>query len=222
MPISSLSGNITKDIIDNLQSEQSFFRSVYSPEENFYLLSFVGQNVTYCFDIRTKTANGSYRVTRWPDTGFSAYAKKEDGDLLIGTSNGISQYSGFQDNGQAYRFKYASPGLSFGDSSRIKMVKKLKPTVVGASDTTVFLKWSYDFSGAYAIESFQAANQTPALFGVSEYNESEFTGGTLVTRKSINATGFGTSVVIGVEAEINSSQLSLQEINVMALIGKLA
>ena len=222
MPISSLSGNITKDIIDNLQSEQSFFRSVYSPEENFYLLSFVGQDVTYCFDIRTKTANGSYRVTRWPDTGFSAYAKKEDGDLLIGTSNGISQYSGFQDNGQAYRFKYASPGLSFGDSSRIKMVKKLKPTVVGASDTTVFLKWSYDFSGAYAIESFQAANQTPALFGVSEYNESEFAGGTLVTRKSINATGFGTSVVIGVEAEINSSQLSLQEINVMALIGKLA
>ena len=89
MPISSLSGNITKDIIAALQNETEFFRSVYSPEEGFYLLTFVGQDVTYCFDVRGTLENGSYRTTRWPSTGFSAYVRLENGDLQIGTSNGI-------------------------------------------------------------------------------------------------------------------------------------
>jgi hypothetical protein len=221
MPISSLSGNITKDIISGLQSEQSFFRSVYSPEENFYLLTFVGQDLTYCFDVRAQTENGSYRVTRWPNTTFSAYEKKENGDLLIGTSNGISQYTGFQDNGAAYRFKYYSPSLTFGDSSRIKILKKLKPTLVGANNATVFLKWAYDFEGTYATAEFTVGNQISGFFNESEYTEVEFTGGALTNQRSLNATGYGTSVVVGLEADISESQLSLQEINVMALIGKL-
>ena len=72
MPISSLSGNISKDIIAALQNETEFFRSVYSPEEGFYLLTFVGQDVTYCFDVRGTLENGSYRVTRWPSTSFTS------------------------------------------------------------------------------------------------------------------------------------------------------
>ncbi len=41
MPITSLSNTITKDIIDLLQNEIGFYRTVYSPEEGFYLLTFV-------------------------------------------------------------------------------------------------------------------------------------------------------------------------------------
>ena len=109
LPLSSLSGNITKDIINALQTENTFFRSAYSPEEGFYLLTFVGQDNTYCFDVRGTTENGSYRVTRWPSTGFTAYERLENGDLQIGTSNGISKYVGYQDNGLGYRFKYLQP-----------------------------------------------------------------------------------------------------------------
>jgi hypothetical protein len=122
LPLSSLSGNITKDIINALQTENTFFRSTYSPEEGFYLLTFVGQDNTYCFDVRGTTENGSYRVTRWPSTGFTAYERLENGDLQIGTSNGISKYVGYQDNGLGYRFKYYSPSLTFGDSARIKIL----------------------------------------------------------------------------------------------------
>jgi len=221
MPISSLSGNITKDIINALQSENTFFRSIYSPEEGFYLLTFVGQNVTYCFDVRGTTENGSYRVTRWVSTGFTSYERKENGDLLIGTSEGISKYEEYTDNGQAYRFKYYSPSLTFGDSSRIKILKKLKPTLVGANNATVFLKWAYDFKGSYATAEFTVGNQITGFYGESEYTAVEFTGGALTNQKSLNATGYGTSIVVGLESDINGSQLSLQEINVMALIGKL-
>jgi hypothetical protein len=221
LPISSLSGNITKDIIGGLQTENTFFRSVYSPEEGFYLLTFVGQDTTYCFDVRGTTENGSYRVTRWVSTGFTSYTRQEDGTLLIGTSKGISEYDGYQDDGSPYRFKYYSPSLTFGDSSRIKILKKLKPTLVGANNATVFLKWAYDFKSSYATAEFTVGDQITGFFGVSEYTAVEFTGGALTNQKSLNATGYGTSIVVGLEADINGSQLSLQEINVMALIGKL-
>ena len=221
MPVSSLSGNITKDIINALQTESTFFRSAYSPEEGFYLLTFVGQDNTYCFDVRGTTENGSYRVTRWPSTGFTAYTRLDNGDFYIGTSEGISQYVGYQDNGLGYRFKYYSPSLTFGDSSRIKILKKLKPTLVGANNATVFMKWAYDFEGTYATAEFTVGDQITGFFGESEYTTVEFTGGALTNQRSLNATGYGTSVVVGLEAEIDGSQLSLQEINVMALIGKL-
>ena len=221
LPISSLSGNITKDIINALQTENTFFRSAYSPEEGFYLLSFVGQDNTYCFDVRGTTENGSYRVTRWPSTGFSCYARLDNGVFYIGTSEGISEYTGYQDNGLGYRFKYYSPSLTFGDSSRVKILKKLKPTLVGANNATVFMKWAYDFEGTYATAEFTVGDQITGFFNESEYTAVEFTGGALTNQRSLNATGYGTSVVVGLEAEIDGSQLSLQEINVMALIGKL-
>ena len=221
LPISSLSNNITKDIINTLQNETQFFRSAYSPEEGFYLLTFAGQDVTYCFDVRGTLENGSYRTTRWPSTGFTAYTRLENGDLQIGTSNGISKYEGFQDNNLAYRFRYYSPSLTFGDSSRIKILKKLKPTLVGANNSVVFMKWAYDFDTTYATSQFTVGTQITGFFGESEYTTVEFTGGQLTNQRSINATGYGTSVQVGLESEIDGSPLSLQEINVMALIGKL-
>jgi hypothetical protein len=221
MPISSLSGNITKDIISALQNETEFFRSIYSPEEGFYLLAFTGQNVIYCFDVRSILENGSYRVTRWVGTGFTSFTRLENGTVYVGTTNGISQYAGYQDNGLKYRFKYYSPSLTFGDASRAKILKKLKPTLVGANDATVFLKWAYDFDTTYSTAEFTVGTQISGYYGESEYTTVEFTAGQLTSQRSLNATGYGTSVVVGLEADINGTALSLQEINVMALIGKL-
>ena len=220
MPISSLSDTITKDIINLLQNETEFYRSVYSPEEGFYLLSFVGQDVTYCFDVRGTLENGSYRATRWPGTGFTAYTRLESGELYIGTTEGISEYSGYSDNGTKYRFKYYSPGLTFGDPSMLKRVKKIRPTLVGANSATVFLKWAYDFDTFYRTAEFTVGNQQPAFYNESEFNVGEFTGGELTSRRAVNATGGGGVINIGLEADINGFALSLQEINVLVLKGK--
>lgn len=223
-PISSLSANITKDIIISLQNEDEFYRSVYSPEENFYLLSFVGQDVIYCFDVRGQLENGAYRVTRWIGTGFTAFSRLDDGTLYIGTTNGISEYKGYKDNNIKYRFKYYGPGLTFGDAGRIKLLKKIKPTIVSSNASDVFLKWAYDFSTVFSTERLPlAGGGVSGEFNVSEFNSTaEYTIGDNVTsRRNVNATGYGTSVTVGMEADINGFALSLQEINVMALLGKL-
>jgi hypothetical protein len=225
MPISTLSRTITKDIISLIQGETEFFRSVYSPEENFYLLTFVGQQTTFCFDVRGTLEDGSYRVTRWPGSVFTSYERLANGTLYVGSSEGISEYTGYSDNGSAYRFKYFSPSLTFGDVSKLKILKKIKPTLVGANSATVFMKFAYDFGTAFRTTEFTVGNQQPAFFNVNEFGTnssplSEFTGGELTNQRSLNAVGSGSTVVVGLESDINGFALSLQEINLLALIGK--
>jgi hypothetical protein len=221
MPINSLSGNITKDIIRLLQNETEFYRTVYSPEEGFYLLTFTSQDTTFCFDVRGTLENGSYRVTRWPGTGFTAYGRLENGTLYIGNGEGISTYSGYLDNTSTYRFKYYSPGLTFGDPSLLKILKKIRPTFVGANSSTVFLKWAYDFDSFFSTQEFTVGTQITGYYNVSEYNSTaEFTGGELTSRRGVNATGGGGVITIGLESDINGSSLSIQEINVLVLKGK--
>jgi hypothetical protein len=227
MPISTLSKTITKDIIKEIQGENTSFRSVYSPEENFYLLSFVGRNTTFCFDLRGTLEDGSYRVTRWPQSVFTAYERLEDGTLHIGSTEGIGTYSGYQDNGQSYRFKYYSPSLTFGDPSKLKFIKKIKPTIIGPSNATAFIKLAYDFSETYKNVTFTIPQATTvAEFNVSEFGAnsnplSQFSGESKqIVRKGLNGSGSGSTVVVGLESDINGSELSLQEINILALLGK--
>lgn len=226
MPLSTLSKTITKDLIRLIQNETQFFRTVYSPEESFMLLTFVGQQVTFCFDLRGTLEDGSLRVTRWPNSTYTAYKRTKDGQLFIGSSEGISTYTGYSDNGTAYRFVYESPMLSFGDSSRLKMLKKLRPIIVGGNDSLAILKFAYDFSNAFRTISFKIKNQLSALFGINEFGAnsnplSEFSSGEQLTNnRTFNARGSGSTIVIGLEADIDGTELSLQEINVLALIGK--
>jgi len=220
MPITSLSSTITKDIIQLINEANEIYKSVYFPEENFYLITFSNQDMTYCFDTKGTLENGAYRVTRWPGTGFTAYERKDDGTLLIGGAHGLGNYSGYQDNGSSYPFKYFSPELSFGDPSKLKFLKKIRPTIVGGSGLDILFKWDYDFGSAYNAAFITLSSQATAEFGVDEFNIGQFSSGVLTSKQAINANGSGGTLSIGLETAINGGELSLQEINILALVGK--
>jgi hypothetical protein len=223
LPISDLSSNVKKDIIKSIESRTEPTSSVYSPENSFYLITFPDQNKTYCFDLKGRLENNTYRTTTWDSSLFKCYERKTDGTLLVGNSEGIGEYTGYQDNGSTYSFKYYSPALTFGDSSKGKMLKKINPTLIGGPDTTVFLKWAYDFDSFYNTKEFLVSDQVPYFYNESatEYTVAEFTSNIdVISRPKINGTGFGSLVTIGVEADINGYEFSIQEINVLALIGR--
>jgi hypothetical protein len=305
MPITSLSGTITKDIIRLINEFGETFSSVYHPEENFYLITFVSQEIIFCFDVRGTLENGSYRATRWPGTDFTCFTRKDNGDLLIGSKWGIGQYSGYYDYGYnkdgelgsiSYRFKYLSPELTFGETSKLKFIRKIRPTIVGGSETTVYLTWAYDFGTVLTSVPLVLSSQTTAEFSTAQYpvfselssygisstgdvDEGEtvvvnkflgdfteaptvgsgggallngdsyfdtntdlfyvyidgafvdlyslvpstfdqFSTGQLTSRTGVNANGSGSTLVIGMEADINGQELSIQEINVLALLGR--
>jgi len=220
LPISDLSLNVKTEIISLINNRTLPTASVYSPENSFYVITFPDQLTAYCFDLKGRLENGAYRVTRWTSIPHKSFEVKTDGTLYIGTTDGIGTYSGYVDNTTAYRFRYYSPGLTFGDPAKTKLLKKLRPTLVGATGATVFMKWAYDLATDFKTYEFTVGNQVPAYYGVDEFAIGEFTGGELTTRNSVQATGNGSIITIGLEADIDGSALSLQEINVLALMGK--
>ncbi len=220
MPISSLSGTITKDIISLLTTESEFYRSVYYPEENFYLLNFVGHNTIFCFDVRGTIENGAYRATRWPGTGFTCFERKDNGDLLIGSSLGIGQYTGYNDNSGTYRLQYTSPELSFGDPAKLKFLKKIRPTIFGGEGATLFFRWAYDFKTTSGSSYVTLSDYATSEYNVDEFNIGQFSLGKFTSRKNVNTTGSGGTLSINMEADVDGKEISLQEINVLALMGK--
>jgi len=220
LPTTDLSRNIKQDLISAVQDRTEPTSSVYSPENYFYLITFPSENITYCFDLRGILENGAYRVTRWPSNSFKAYERKTDGTLYIGTADGIGVYEGYQDAGQSYRFRYYSPGLSFGDSSKVKMLKKLRPTIVGSGGEDMTIYWSYDFTESYSRALLVLNSAETAYYGEAEYGVNNYAGGVTTTRRAINGTGAGSVVTIGAEVDVNGSPVSIQEINVLALMGR--
>ena len=220
LPLSDLSLNVKSDIINLINNRSVPTASVYSPENSFYLIAFPGQSTIYCFDLKSKLENNTYKATRWVSVPHKSFEVSTDGTVYIGTADGIGTYSGYLDNTSSYRFRYYSPGLTFGDPSKIKLLKKVRPTIVGAAGASCFMKWAYDFNTTYSTYEFTIGNQSPAYFGIAQFNINEYTGGELTTRNPVNTTGNGSIITIGLEAEIDGDALSLQEINVLALIGK--
>ena len=242
LPLSDLSINVRTELVDLIDNRSCATESAYSPEHAFYLVAFPDQDTVYCFDLKGKLENNAFRATRWPGSKFKSFERKNtDGTLLIGTKDGLGFYDGYSDQvnnsgsieQDSYLFKYYSPALTFGDPSKLKFLKKLRPTIVGANSSTVFMKWAYDFGTTESTAAFSIGNQVPFNFNepASQFGESpdingtsfqvaEYTGGGITTRRSVNTTGSGSVVTIGMESEINGFPLSLQEINVLALMGK--
>ena len=225
MPVRDISKNVRNDLLYiNAQQVNSPLRSIYSPEEAFYLLSFSDSKYVYCFDMRTALEDGAHRVTTWSDTTIRALERTQDGLLYVGNTNGIATYSNYQDYGLSYDMSYFSNPLSFGDSSRLKILKEIIVTFIGGQGAQAVVNWGYDYSQAYTkqIVEINSGSKT-AYYNQSEYNvsTSEYSPSIIVDRPKTKTTGSGTVVTIGVDATINQNALSLQELNIQALIGRM-
>lgn len=220
--INSLSSSVTSDLIELIDTEPQEFDSAYYPEQKFYLLLFRGQSTIYCFDTRGALENGAWRATLWPNSPIKAlYAgDRISGDLLIGYAGGLGTYSGYDDDGAAYRLTYKSPELSLGDTAQLKFIKKIRPTLIGNVGQPVTLRWGYDFDSTVGSASFTPSIAGISEFGSAEFNIGDFSSGTLAIRQSLNANGSGTTVSVTLESDVNGNELSIQEINMLLLTGR--
>lgn len=221
LPISDLSRNIKSELIEAIKGNTGNIRSLYSPENSFYLVFIPDSNVVYCFDLKGQLENNAYRVTKWVVNTMKCFLRITNGDVYIGNSRGVSVYSGYLDGDDSFYMTYYSPQISLGDSSKLKFLKKIKPTIVGGSGSTLIFKWSYGFTEKYSNYVYQLGSSgTSSVYGEAIYGVSRYSGGTFFAVPNINTTGNGTSFVVGMEALVNSS-ISLQEFNITTLLGKI-
>ena len=120
----------------------------------------------------------------------------------------------------AYIMRYFTNYLDFGAPSQLKLLKNLKVSVIGGSGTQATLNWGYDYAYSYKKRTFTLQEQELAEYGIAEWGEGEFNAGVLVNRPSVNASGGGQVVQLGIESTINGSPVSIQRITAQALIGR--
>jgi len=225
MPIVTVSATVTDDVVYyiSLESDKKKIKAVYSPEESFYLLVFPTSGIIYCFDMRAALDSGASRATTWSSTTVLTGVRTIAGDLFFGGSAGLTQYDGYIDGtSSTYHMRYFSNELSFGDPSRLKILKEINLIMVGGQNVTATANWAYNFSNGFSQQSFTIADVTLAEYNVSEYNTAaEYSSGIIIADDTVKTTGQGKSVKVGVEAIINDNALSLQQMNIKALIGRM-
>lgn len=230
VPISDVTNNVRSSFLEDVQTNEEACGcvfSTFSPEEAFYLIGFTGVSTSgtkiYCFDTRSQLEDGSYRVTTWPGAMITAAHRTDDGTLYLGNSVGIGTYSGYQDNGSSYTMSYQSPILTFGDNSTLKILKRLRPVMLGGLNQVATVQWGYGFSGFLNTQAITLGTDqgTPGEYGAAQYNITEYSGGVVLTDEVVNATGSGADIRIGLEVTIDREAFSIQEINVQTLVGRI-
>jgi hypothetical protein len=189
MPMRDISRNVRNDLVRYVNEERiadstlAPVKSMYSPEEAFYLLTLPNNNITYCFDMRQALPDGSHRVTTWSTPIALCYTRTQDGKIYMGRQGGIYEYTGFTDrlcalvgstqtySTASYLLSYFSNPLDFGNSSNIKFLKKFKMTIIGDAAAESVLNWGYDYSDNYYKQAFTSTrtNSNTAFYNVAEY-----------------------------------------------------
>ena len=223
-PIADISRNVRDTIVSlTLNDTAGNIKSVYSPRDAFYLISFPAANEVFCFDMRSKLENGASRTTTWNHNNPKAFMSSTTGTLYFGQAGYIGSYSGYLDDADGYRIRYVSPNIDFGEPVVSSIMKKILLTVI-SREQNVIVKWAFDFVQSFYSETVVANPGTAnsANFNIDEYNTTaEYTTPVAATIVSVNAGGVGKTVQIGLEVQITGYGISLQKIDVFTKRGKL-
>ena len=220
-PMRDLSKNVRDELVRAATSSADYtaIQSVYVPTEAFYLLRIPAYNTVYCFDTRTLLQDGSARVTTWTNQTQNNFFQVDD-ELYFCQTDGLGMYSSYQDNGAPYRFSYFTSYFDFQDPTKVKYVKRVAATVIGGGQETVIFKVGSDYTGDYRSFSAELTGTAPAEYGVAEYGIAEYTTGVLTDNLRVPIGGSGNVIQVGIEAEIDGFELSLQRLDLYIKMGR--
>jgi len=222
-PIGDVSRNVNSEIKSRVQAETGNIKTVYDPNNAFLLVNFPTVGVVYCFDTRYPLENGSYRTTTWTGMKPLCFEVTDADELFIGVLTGIAKYNSYTDDAGSYGLQYFSHPLSFGDSSRLKFLKKVNVTTFSGENSNVTLNWAYDYRGDYRVGVYALPDFVAAQYNISEFNTTaEYSSNSsLINTQKVNTGGSGSVVQIGVTTTINGTEIAFQELNIQSTIGRI-
>jgi hypothetical protein len=224
-PLEDATGNNQSYVVGAFISgvDQTEVRSLYSPEEGFYLLSAPDGENTLCVDVRGALEDGTRRITEWPGFYPTSMCRRLNGDILFGWSGVVGKYTGYLDDTETYRFVFRSGWIDQGENNGVlKIPKRMKVLVYSPAAMTVTLKWFFDFKRElhYAQASFQgdAADE----YGNGEFGTDEY-GGNLAQRSvKVPMDGSGQYILLGIECEVDGDPFAVQSMTIFQDLGRLA
>ena len=228
VPMRDLTKNVRDDLLKDLQQERvnvgslKEVRSIYSEINAFYLLSFPSTETVYCLDMRQPLEDGSARVTQWYSYEATSFLRRRDRELMIGKTNGIGRYFGYNDNGSKYSLRYFSHYLDMGEPTITKILKQINVTVIGGSNQSFVIKTNFNYTESPRSYPFTIVTGVVSEYGIAEYEVAEFSAGIVLDAIKASAGGNGNTIQIGFEADVNGSELSVQKIDMFVKTGRMS
>jgi len=227
-PERDLSRNVRDDLMTTLSGDNmANIKSIYSEREAFYLLTAPIVKQVFCFDTRQSLPNGAFRASTWDSIEPKSFLSRRNGDLLIGKNGYIGKYSGYLDDTNTYQFAYYTNHADLGNQAQTSIIKKISVVVIGGSNQYVTIKWGYDFLTNYLSENILIPAQGVSEYGVAEYGANAtivayYSEGVALQTLIANGSGSGKVVQTGYETTVNSSQLSIQKIEIQTKQGRMS
>jgi hypothetical protein len=229
-PIETLTAKVEQDLIDSINAvviSSGNVRSVYSPSEGQYILSFPGRGECWALEMRHLYQDeiGGLRAPTffWELTAHDLIYR-QNADMLIGSSTVVGKVEQHLDDTADIAWEYQSPWLDFGEdfANRKKMLKRIGMIIRSAWGGTILVKWAVDF-GAFTdnvtitLEDISGG----AEWGSGKWNESEFAG--TIPLRQIKKSGrkTGQYYKFAISGATNK-ELTLQQFEIFYKIGRLA
>lgn len=222
-PMRDLSANIRDDLVAFVAGEDlKNIKSVYYERDAFYLLALPSLKQIIYFDLRQQLPNGAARTAYWSDITPKAFLSTSDKILYLGIAGGIGTYTGYQDNGNDYRLEYFTQNTDFGLPFTLKFLKKAKVVIIASGVQDIILKYGFDYDNTFSSRVYvkDFANSI-SEFNIAEYNIGEYSSGMNISEMNLNLGGSGKILQFGVEATINGTPISLQQLTVYIKQGKM-
>jgi len=157
LPLQEMSLAVKDEMISHIQNSQNI-KSVFVIDEGLYVVSFVGLNVTYVFDITQQTPRGTPRITKWHFEGERnpiSMTYSEGYGLLLGQEAGhVCSYEGYYDidylgsnNYAYYPFTggFSTVWIALGQGFVSSILKKMLIVVSGGQGTDAGLRVYKDY-----------------------------------------------------------------------------
>jgi len=227
-PERDLSRNVRDDLMNTLSGDNmANIKSIYSEREAVYLLTVPLVKQVFCFDTRQALPNGAFRATIWDSIEPKSFLSRRNGDLLIGKNGYIGKYFGYLDDTNTYQFAYYTNHADLGNQAQTSIIKKISVVVIGGSNQFVTIKWGYDFLTNYQSQNVLIPAQGVSEYGIAEYGSNAtivayYSEGVALQTLMANGSGSGKVVQTGYETTVNSSQLSIQKIEIQTKQGRLS
>lgn len=232
MPVGDLSKNVRDELVGDTMAADGPIRSIYSPEEALLIL-IIPKNtgtVTYAFDTRRPLQEGQLRPTKWLGKQLRCAIRLTNGTLALGRKGGLYKYQGGEDTSllaseaavSGVAMNYETHPQDFDQPANFKFPKQVDMILIGAATFNLEVSWYYDFDTRRNSKTVSQTNTTGVQWGVGQWGTGAWgTAGGSIFSTRVNMWGSGKNVVLGFSGTITEQPLSIQELNVQALFGRI-
>jgi hypothetical protein len=221
--------DVSKNVRDALMSDVGLttaakVRSTFNPRLGMYILLLPEARRLYCFSTKLSLEDNTCRVTRWNSFIPNSLLSLSDGiTMYSGKAGEIYSYSNYLDDSSTYRIIYNSGWLTVSDEvkDRVKMLKKLASIMFVDGQTNIIYKWGFDFKNlVHSLTRSTLADASGGEWGEAEWGDDEFGGATGLNEFEVPTIGSGQFIKVGIESDINNTNLAIQNLQLFAKIGR--